>query len=348
MWQHGLHNALPPRTEGEDTAPAVTVVIRTKNRPLLFRRACQSVLEQRFSDWTLAIVNDGGDRAEVENVVKTLSAPAGRLTVLHNDVSLGMEAASNLGVRSARSRYVAIHDDDDTWHPDFLAECVGFLDGNATGMLCAGVATQTLIIREEMTAHGVVQIGTELFQPTQTNISLFRMAGANAITNNSFVFRRSVFDALGGFNEQLPVLGDWEFNIRLLSRWEIGFIRKQLANYHFRVNLQDTAYGNTIIGGIATHYDLDGFLRNQLLRNTMADDPHLLGLVINMSQAFERLNRKLDDQAAVLKRLETLVDRLGFLSSSIGKLIRPASVGWRTLKPIGSRIRAALSQRLRF
>ena len=44
----------------------VAIITRTKNRCLLLRRAIESVLAQSFADWTHVIVNDGGNRYEVD------------------------------------------------------------------------------------------------------------------------------------------------------------------------------------------------------------------------------------------------------------------------------------------
>ena len=45
-----------------------------------------------------------------------------------------MEAASNLGVRSSESTYIAIHDDDDLWDPQFLERTVATLDETGADM----------------------------------------------------------------------------------------------------------------------------------------------------------------------------------------------------------------------
>jgi glycosyltransferase involved in cell wall biosynthesis len=84
--------------------PAVAIITRTKNRPILLPRAIESVLSQSFKDWIHVIVNDGGDPAELEAVIEPhLPAYKGRLSIMHHAVSLGMEAASNAGIHSSQS-----------------------------------------------------------------------------------------------------------------------------------------------------------------------------------------------------------------------------------------------------
>ena len=73
----------------------VAIITRTKNRVLLLDRAVKSVLCQTFDNWQHVIVNDGGDANPVDELVdRYLDQYAGRLTVIHNTQSKGMEAAS--------------------------------------------------------------------------------------------------------------------------------------------------------------------------------------------------------------------------------------------------------------
>ena len=107
----------------------VTVVTRTKDRPLLLRRCIESVLSQSFADWLHVIVNDGGNPHVAGLVVAEYATRyAGRVEVIHHAESQGMQNASNRGLETAAGEYVVIHDDDDSWERDFLRACAEFLD----------------------------------------------------------------------------------------------------------------------------------------------------------------------------------------------------------------------------
>lgn len=100
----------------------VSIITRTKNRPALLVRAIYSVLSQTHEDWELIIINDGGNKKCVEEVIlKFASSLNNRLHIVHHEVSKGMEAASNAGLKLATGDFLIIHDDDDAWHPDFEA-----------------------------------------------------------------------------------------------------------------------------------------------------------------------------------------------------------------------------------
>ena len=110
--------------------PTVAIIMRTQDRPLTLDRALRSILGQRFQDWELIIVSDAGNLAVINRVLaRYAEALDGRCRLLHREVSSGMEAASNFGVTHSRAHYVVLHDDDDSWHPDFLWATVGFPEG---------------------------------------------------------------------------------------------------------------------------------------------------------------------------------------------------------------------------
>ena len=102
----------------------VAIITRTMNRPILLRRAAQSILNQTFKDYIWVIVNDG-EKEPVSDVVSNF--PEDTVIVIHNPKPVGLEAASNIGLKSSDSEYVVVHDDDDTWHPEFL-EKTTFVD----------------------------------------------------------------------------------------------------------------------------------------------------------------------------------------------------------------------------
>lgn len=285
----------------------VAVITRTRNRPLLLERALDSVLDQRFADWSHVVVNDGGDADPVRRAIASRQDRyRGRLTVIDNPQSVGMEAASNIGVRASSSEFLVIHDDDDSWHPDFLARCVAFMDSGTKPKLgCdyGGVTTHSLRIDEEMRADGVRRLSSRPFNTWMDGVSLSRLAAGNTFPPISFLFRRDILDTVGEFREDLPVLGDWDFHLRVCARFEIGLIPELLANYHHRTALQSGEYGNTVIADEQRHHTYDNLYRNELLRQDLREGRAGLGYLVSLARDFDRLH-------AQIYPIERLLDRL--------------------------------------
>ncbi|MGC9195454.1 MAG: glycosyltransferase [Syntrophobacteraceae bacterium] len=284
------------------------MITRTKDRPLMLKRAVESVLKQSFENWLHVIVNDGGDALTLESAVSPyLNRYSGRIKIIHNETSLGMQNASNCAITSTDSEYVVIHDDDDSWGQTFLSECVQYLDSVGPDDTTQGVATQSVWIFEEIDKYGnIVELSRQDYFPF-TQISLFDLAGRNVYPPIAFLYRRKVHDHVGLFDQKFNYLGDWDFNIRFLSKFDIGVIDRQLAFYHWRNKGAGSSYGNTVTDGIDEHKKLANKLRNHYLRLDLDKGRVGLGFVMNLSE-------KSSGQSALLRDLQQSSD------STLGKL----------------------------
>ena len=243
----------------------VTVVIRTRNRPLLLERALDDVLMQSFRDWRLILVNDGGERAPVDAAVTARADRfAGRVDVVHIDGGTGsMEAAANVGAKRGGGEFVVIHDDDDTWHKDFLAETVRALE-DAPAAVAASVLTE--IVFEHISRTRVVETGRKLFEPPGSMITVFDLLHANRVVPISLLVRREVYDRIGWYDEELLAVGDWEFNLRLVQAGDILFLGdRPLAFWHQRPQAKGT-HSNSIFGSNKDHAHFDRLVRDRALR----------------------------------------------------------------------------------
>lgn len=258
----------------------VAIITRTKNRPLLLARAFASMLDQRYQNWHLYLVNDGGDPTPVEALLAQYqTAFAGRASVLHHPQSLGMEAASNAGLATVSDcDYVVVHDDDDAWHPDFLQRCVRFLQAPANAGYTA-VASRCELIFEEILGDEVIERRREPLSYWKPQVDLIDQLIHNRFPPICLLIRRAAVTQIGPFNAELPVLGDWDYNLRLLLLGDIGTINEDLAFYHHRIDNQlGSIYGNSVHSGIDKHQLYQTLYRNSLLRPLLQKEPGYLGL----------------------------------------------------------------------
>jgi len=282
--------------------PEVAIITRTKDRVLLLDRCIRTVLAQTSSDWVHVIVNDGGNPEPVSHLAaRYRDAYEGRLDIIHNDDSIGMEAASNTGVRSTDSRYIVILDDDDSWAPTFLEEMTQALR-KETWEETRGIFCHTRIIYEEIRDDQVVETGRADFNQGISAIELLRLFAWNRFTPVCFLFERAALDEVGLFDESLPVIGDWEFNIRFLSKYEIAVYPKTLAFWHQRPRVQGI-YGNSVHHGQDLHQLYRARLGNRWLRDSLRRGTTDFGELFAMSLMIEH-------DMAMRDRLELFALRL--------------------------------------
>ena len=273
----------------------VAVITRTKDRPLLLRRAIQSVLKQTFSDWVHVIINDGGNPTLFETVIYEFRDHyKSNLRVIESVASTGMQNAANFAIKNSDSDYIAIHDDDDSWHVDFLKETVAFLESK-NGANYHGVITQTVQVNEKLTANGPVELSRIPYGKPVTGVTLFNMMGGNLFPPISFIYRRDVHKSIGFFDQRCDVLGDWDFNVRLLRKFDIGVIPKQLAYYHWRDSKDASIYGNSVTAELERHHAIAAQIRNSILRSDLergrVADGYMANFVSAMAAFDERFSR---------------------------------------------------------
>jgi len=300
-------------------AAGVAIITRTKNRPVLLRRAVADVLAQQFADWHLVIVNDGGDPAGVERIVAEAPALNGRVTVLHHAQSLGMEAASNAGIAASASEFLAIHDDDDTWHPDFLSRTVEYLQAHPD----AGVGVRTEIVLERVDGAQIIETGRMPFAEDIQSLCLGDALRYNRCVPISLLYRRDIHGIVGAFDETLAAVGDWEFLIRVLQNHTLGFLDGEpLAFWHHRQGAEGSL-GNSVLAGKDDHRHFDKLVRERHLQEYVKQNGigGLLFLTGEMKQQADHLHQRMNYSEEILHELRARAvqaeERMAALEASI-------------------------------
>lgn len=277
----------------------VAVITRTQNRPLFLERAIQSIHNQTLTDFVHVIINDAGDPKPVDDLVdKYKDIIKGRVKVIHNTVSSGMEAASNKAIKHVDSSYVAIHDDDDTWHPECLERAVARLEEVD---FIAGVVVRTDKIIEEVSVDGesINALSSEHWMPDLRVVNLYRQCIDNQMTPITFIYRRSVFSEIGYYDEKLPVLGDWDFGIRLLQKFDVDYLDPgfALANYHHRKFIPGSSNNNSFGSGTERHRYYSNLLMNKYLRQELQEGRLGVGYIMS------KLKYNQSNMATIVKRM---------------------------------------------
>lgn len=231
-------------------------------------RARKSVEDQTYKDFVWVIVNDVGAKDYVEENAKAAEAAGVNVKVVHRESSTGMESASNAGIQSTDCELFVIHDDDDSWAPDFLGSSVAFLDSHPEYV---AVTCHSNAVYESIENDHIKVLKTEPYNEHLQSIQLADMVLENSFAPISLLVRREIYDEIGGYDESLPVLGDWDFNLRVLLKGDMGLLPRTLANYHIRetVSKDQIVYGNSITAGMNIHQLQDAKYRNLKIRQDL-------------------------------------------------------------------------------
>lgn len=274
----------------------VDIIMRTKNRPVLLNRALESVINQSHSNWHIYLINDGGDRAPVETIIGILSTRLlERITLINNETSLGMAAAANMALTRGNSPFVAIHDDDDSWDPTYLAKGTGFLTA-VSNRRYGGFLSKWYGIQETFDGTTVEIKGATVKGFDTEILDIVDVLRLPEIPPIALLWRRSVCKHVGYLNENLPVLDDWDLNLRILQIADIAICSEILANHHVRIqSVAAGSYGNSVTQSLATHHRYNTMYRNSMVREYLSQNPEHIGLISTLIRNIELARRNLSD-----------------------------------------------------
>lgn len=105
-------------------SPDVTVIIATRDRPELLRRALDGIVGSEYEGEVecLVVFDQSTPDTEIE-----MSEPGRKVRVTGNSRSQGLAGARNTGLLLAETKLVAFCDDDDEWLPGKLSKQVAAL-----------------------------------------------------------------------------------------------------------------------------------------------------------------------------------------------------------------------------
>lgn len=199
--------------DGMPALPTVSVVVPVYNGAAHLSEALQSVLDQRFADFELIVVDDGSTDAS-PTIIDTFTADP-RVRVI-TQANAGGAAARNVGIAAAQGRFVAMLDQDDVMLPDRLADQVAAAVAEPSVLLWAGHAMKISKHGREL---GVYAVGPT----TQVDFERLRRRGeAFLLHGPTFFARREIFQQAGGYLSELSLVDDTDLANRVA---EFGPVR---------------------------------------------------------------------------------------------------------------------------
>lgn len=200
------------------SAPAVSIVLPCHDGERYLREALDSCVAQTFESWELIAVDDGSHDA-TPRIFAEYARLDGRIRVVTNREAIGLPAALNAGFAGARGRYFSWISDDNRYRPDALARLVAVLESDP------GVA----VVYSD---YSVIDDDGHEIERRQA-LPMERLAIVNCV-GASFLYRRAVHEALGGFDPSKPLVEDYDFWLRAASRFRFAALAENL--YLYRVH----------------------------------------------------------------------------------------------------------------
>lgn len=233
----------------------VSIVMTSHNRPDYLKTAIDSILNQTMPDWELIIIDDCSTEPRVMEVLSEAKKDHRIRPFKTNYDADRISVSWNLGLDLAKGKYIALLDDDNMKAPTFCQEMSDYLDEHIE---FDGVACYNAIMRMD-------KLMNEVFDaPKYANKE--NMKARNHIDSGCAMFRKSVIDKIGWFDERLTTQEDWDYFKRIfLHASGFGVIEKPLSI--FRWHGTNRQYSHKKLGGVEQEqYIISGKNYNTKLR----------------------------------------------------------------------------------
>lgn len=195
--------------------PRVSMVLPVHNGAAFLESAIASVLTQSFGDFELICVDDASSDASPA-ILAAAAAADPRVRIVRHDSNIGLPAALNSGFAVARGDYFSWTSDDNLLRPDMLKVLVGVLDANPDCDVAHSVYT---VIDPDGNVLDTVQ------PKPVTDLLMGNHIGA------SFLYRRAVDYALGGYDSGLFGAEDYDFWLRASAHFRFIQVPDDLYLY---------------------------------------------------------------------------------------------------------------------
>ncbi len=206
--------------------PKISVIIPCFNHGKYIREAIASVEE--CTDKTLyeiIIINDGSTDAFTIGELDKISSEGYQVI---NQKNLGLGAARNNAIKAAKGEYILPLDSDNQIFKEYIFDSIKILDEQKDVSMVYG---NSAYFGEKSGTHHV------------GDFNLQKMMIGNYI-DACAVYRKSVWETLGGYDEKMPVMGmeDWDFWLNMiLHGYEFLYVPKTFFKYRVLGNSMHSA-----------------------------------------------------------------------------------------------------------
>jgi glycosyltransferase involved in cell wall biosynthesis len=218
--------------------PKVSVIILTKNRSELLKKALISVQTQSFRDFEIVLVDDGSTDS-TESVIADSKGLFENLRIIHHIESKGITVSRQEALEASKGELIAFLDDDDEWidihkldkqvkyfeaHPKAVL-VGGSIITSQINSFAGGFLPPVLFLAEEN--QGQVKVRPETDAKIRKHM-LFR----NCFFTSTVMLKRSVALEVDGFtNDDDDFAEDYDLWLRMGTKGEMYNFQDVFTKY---------------------------------------------------------------------------------------------------------------------
>lgn len=209
------------------TPPKISVIVPVYKVEKYLPECIESVLAQTFTDFEFILVDDGSPDNSGK-ICDDYAARDSRIRVFHKENG-GVSSARNLGVRQARSEYIAFLDSDDWWKPEFLEKMFALAQKYPQAGCCCCWMTFSTQAGESISGCLLNRVRGDMCLIDMLSYSAEK--GHFPIWTGAVLLKKNILTEIGGFDENLMASEDYKVWFEFVLRAPVAYLNDAFAYY---------------------------------------------------------------------------------------------------------------------
>ena len=194
---------------------SISVIIPVFNRVKLIARCINSVINQTYPVNEIIVVDDGSNDATYDLIRKNFP----QVISIYQE-NKGVSNARNVGIQSAKSKWIAFLDSDDEWLLNKIEKQISLIKKNPLYKVCH---SDEIWIRNDVRVNPMKKhrkYGGDIYK---------KCLPLCVISPSSIIIHKDIFNDVGLFDKNLPVCEDYDLWLRICSKYEVLLLDQKLV-----------------------------------------------------------------------------------------------------------------------
>ena len=194
---------------------SISVIIPVFNRVKLIARCINSVINQTYPVNEIIVVDDGSNDRTYDQIRRNFP----QVIAIYQE-NKGVSNARNVGIQSAKSKWIAFLDSDDEWLPNKIEKQISLIKKYPLYKVCH---SDEIWIRNDVRVNPMKKhrkYGGDIYK---------KCLPLCVISPSSIIIHKDIFNDVGLFDKNLPVCEDYDLWLRICSKYEVLFLDQKLV-----------------------------------------------------------------------------------------------------------------------
>ena len=211
--------------------PLISIILPTYNGSKFLRQSLDSCINQTYPHWELIIVDDCSTD-DTPAIITEYAQQETRIRAIRHETNRGIAGGLNTGFANAKGDYLTWTSDDNLYYPNALEEMVAIL--NTHPHIGVVYADMRHIDDDGNFIRDIIHLDSD-------ELAIRCVIGA------CFLYRRTVYETIGDYDEQLKLSQDYDFWLRVAMKFKYYHLNEFLYDYRLHAKAMTAQYQDSVV-----------------------------------------------------------------------------------------------------